>query len=93
MLVAVGKADLYADALDKAHAFYAPTAGSEFSARIKELAGQVGSDNFRWDALPVSSWPEDFVWNGQTLPSTLKTPERDHFLAGFAETIERYARG
>jgi GTPase SAR1 family protein len=93
MVVAVAKVDLYQADIDQAEAIYSPTATGEFAARLHDLAGQVGTDNFRWAAYPVCSWPEDFAWNGKTLRSTLKTPERDHYLAGFAEVIEGYSRG
>lgn len=90
MMIAVTKIDLYADELDEAERYYSPHSQSSFSDRMKELQSQVGSDNFRWETVPVCSWLENFDWNGETRASTIETEERDAYLAQFAGKIESY---
>lgn len=90
MLIAVTKIDLYYNSVERAARYYSPSGDSEFVRRIKQLQAQVGADNFDWDALPVCSWLEDFQWNKQITPSTLKVPQRDHYLALFAKRLENY---
>lgn len=90
MLIAVTKVDLYYNSIEHAAKYYSPSGDSDFVCRIKQLQDQVGTDNFRWDALPVCSWLDDFRWNKQITPSTLKIPQRDHYLASFAKHLESY---
>ena len=58
--------------------------------RLKQLQAQVGSDSFAWDALPVCSWLENFLWNNSIRESVLKPNQRDHFLVEFAKHLEQY---
>jgi hypothetical protein len=90
MLVAVTKVDLYYSGIAQAAQYYAPDGDSDFVRRLKQLQEQVGTDNFSWDALPVCSWLDDFQWNKQVTPSTLKPHQRDHYLATFAKRLEGY---
>jgi hypothetical protein len=90
MLVAVTKVDLYYSSLQQVAKYYSPEGDSEFVSRLKQLQGQVGTDNFSWDAAPVCSWLDDFRWNRQTAPSVLKPYQRDHYLALFANRLESF---
>jgi Fe2+ transport system protein B len=90
VLVAVTKADLFYGSIEQAEKHYSPEGDGEFSQRMKLLQSQIGSDNIRWEALPVCAWLEDFQWNGEQQPSLLKPDERDHYIALFAEQLERY---
>lgn len=90
MIIAVTKIDLYSDKLDDAKSYYSPHSNSPFSDRMRQLQFQVGSDNFRWDTVPVCSWLEHFDWNGETRESTIKPDDRDAYLAQFAKKIEIY---
>lgn len=80
MLVASTKADLYQNEIAEAEAYYAPHKDSDFTARIREFACQVGTDNFEWDTVPVASWLEDFEWAGERVQSTLTKAERDAYI-------------
>jgi GTPase SAR1 family protein len=91
-LVAVTKVDLFYDKLDEARAYYSPNGKSKFARRLKELQIQVGTDNFRWKAVPVCAWLKDFQWNGETRKSVLKVDERDHFIADFADEMANYSK-
>jgi hypothetical protein len=91
MIVAVAKMDLYYNFVQDVARYYSPYGNSPFSNTIRELQFQVGSDNFSWDAVPVSTWLEDFSWNGQIQSSTLRESQRNHFLIGFIEQLEDYA--
>jgi GTPase SAR1 family protein len=90
MIVAVNKMDLFYDdgEISEAARYYSPEGSSEFSERIETLRRQVGTDNFRWTALPVCGWLEDFTWNGETQTSILKPNQRDHFLSVFMEQLD-----
>jgi hypothetical protein len=90
LLVAVTKADLFYGHIAAAEEYYSPEGGGDFSQRIKLLQSQVGSDNLRWDARPACAWLEDFEWNGEKQPGTLKPDARDHYIALFAGQLERY---
>ncbi len=90
LLVAVTKADLFYDKLEVARVYYSPNGKSKFAKRLKELQIQVGTDNFRWETVPVCAWLDDFEWNNEKQPSVLKVDERDHFIATFAAEMANY---
>lgn len=90
MLVAVTKADLFYNDITSAQTYYSLGGNSTFVERLNQLQTQVGTDNFRWEALPVCSCLEDFEWNGENQASTLKPQQRDHFIARFAKYLEHY---
>lgn len=92
LLVAVTKVDLFYDKLDVARDHYSPHGRSEFAKRLKDLQIQVGTDNFRWETVPVCAWLNDFEWNGEKQPSVLKVDERDHFITNFAEEMANYSK-
>ena len=92
LLVAVTKIDLFYDKLDVVRAYYSPNSSSEFSERLKLLQTQVGTDNFRWESIPVCTWLNDFEWNNEITPSVLRTDQRDHYLAQFAEEMAEYCK-
>ena len=90
LIVAVAKADLYYDQIRNVSGYYSSDSDSPFVERLQQLVSQVGSDNFRWQAIPVCSWLEDFEWGSTRIPSVLKPNQRDHFLAAFAQLLESY---
>ena len=92
LLIAVTKIDLFYDKLDIVRAYYSPSGSSRFTERLKLLETQVGTDNFRWETVPVCTWLNDFEWNGEKAISVLKTDQRDHYLAQFAEDMAEYCK-
>jgi GTPase SAR1 family protein len=92
LLVTVTKSDLFYDKLNEAREYYSPNGKSKFAKRLKELQIRVGTDNFRWEAVPVCAWLKDFEWNNQIQPSVLKVDERDHFIANFAAEMANYSK-
>ena len=92
LLVAVTKVDLFYDKLDEAQEYYSPHGKSEFAKRLKELQIKVGTDNFRWETVPVCAWLKDFKWNNEKQSSVLKVEERDHFIANFADEMANYSK-
>jgi hypothetical protein len=92
LLVAVTKADLFCDKLDEAREYYSPNGKSKFAKRLKDLQIQVGTDNFRWETVPVCACLNDFEWNNTTQPSVLKVEERDHLIANFAAEMANYSK-
>lgn len=92
LLVAVTKVDLFYDKLSEAKKCYSPSGKSKFARRLKDLQIQVGTDNFRWETVPVCTWLKDFEWNNEKQPSVLKVEERDHLIANFAEEIANYSK-
>jgi hypothetical protein len=55
LVIAVTKADLYADDLDDVVDYYSPGSGSPFAARLDELRALAGGAKLSVDVLPVSS--------------------------------------
>lgn len=72
LIVAVAKSDLFYDRMADAEQYYSPSGNSAFAEKMRQFLGQVGSDNFGWEAVPVAAWLEDFQWGSETLPSQLK---------------------
>ena len=93
MIVAVTKIDLFYDEIAEVQRYYSPEGDSEFITRMRTLEKQVGTDNFRWEAVPVCSWLEDFQWNGEVQRPSLNPLRRDHFLAQLVELLESYCAG
>jgi hypothetical protein len=89
MIVAVAKADLFYDKLTDAQMYYSPGGNSPFVDKIQRFMSQVGSDNFEWEAMPVATWLEDYVWENEIAVSQLKQDVRDHFVAQFAEVVRK----
>jgi GTPase SAR1 family protein len=92
LLIVATKIDLFYDKLDLVRAYYSPNGSSEFAKRLKLLETQVGTDNFRWETVPVCTWLNDFEWNGEKVESVLKIDERDHYLAQFEEEMAEYCK-
>jgi hypothetical protein len=55
LVVAVTKADLYADELDEVLRYYSPGSGSPFGDKLDELRALAGGAKLSVDVLPVSS--------------------------------------
>ena len=92
LLVAVTKVDLFYDKLSEAREYYSSSGKSKFAKRLKELQIQVGTDNFRWETVPVCTWLKDFEWNNELQPSVLKVDQRDHLIANFVEEMAHYSK-
>ncbi|MGI4791185.1 MAG: GTPase [Janthinobacterium lividum] len=90
LIVAVAKSDLFYDRILEAERYYSPSGRSAFTEKMRQFLGQVGSDNFGWEAAPVATWIEDFHWGNETLTSQLKPDQCDHFVGKFAEILEKY---
>jgi GTPase SAR1 family protein len=87
LLVAVTKVDLYYDSIETARDRYSIQGQSDFSDQIKILSNQVGSDNFRWDALPFCGRLDDFILGSQTYSPQLREHQRDHYIAQFSKKL------
>jgi hypothetical protein len=55
LVIAVTKADLYADELDEVVHYYSPGSGSPFGDKVDELRALAGGAKLSVDVLPVSS--------------------------------------
>jgi hypothetical protein len=55
LVIAVTKADLYADELDEVVRYYSPGSGSPFGDKVDELRALAGGARLSVDVLPVSS--------------------------------------
>jgi GTPase SAR1 family protein len=89
MFVAATKCDLYASDLRTVEDYYSPHAQNAFVAELKALQHELGTLTFSWDSIPVCTTLEDFVWNGATVPSTLKPWQRDHLVSALLKRIEQ----
>ncbi len=92
LIVAVGKADLYQDTMNKARQYYSPEGETPFSARLRELTDQVGSDNFRWAAVPVCSIVEPFEWSQKRVNPQIDDAARDDYLKQFLLELRSYCQ-
>jgi hypothetical protein len=90
LIVAVDKADLYQDTIEKARLYYSEDGNSEFSQRLRKLMSQAGSDNFRWTAVPVCSLVEDFTWNNKQQPTQITLEDRNAYLKQFLGVLREY---
>lgn len=81
LLVAVTKADLFYSEISSVEEYYSPHGTSEFSSILNGLVLDAGKDNFTWDALPVCSVLEDFIYADDVVKSSLNSGERDHYLS------------
>ncbi|MHB1561915.1 MAG: hypothetical protein ACYC61_31080 [Isosphaeraceae bacterium] len=90
MIVAVTKIDLYYSEMAAARNYYSPSGKGAFAKRLRRLQSQVGSDNFRWMAVPVCAELKDFTWNDQVVSSALDERARDEYIQDFSNTLERY---
>ncbi len=59
LVIAVTKADLYADDLDQVVHYYSPGSGSPFGDKVDELRALAGGAKLSVDVLPVSSQSGD----------------------------------
>lgn len=69
VLIVVNKADLFFDRLQEAQNYYHPEASSEFKVIMDDLRNRIGRNNIFFEVVPVSSWHEDFHWNGRSVKS------------------------
>lgn len=90
LIVAATKVDLFHEELDQAKAYYSPTADSPFADRLRKLEQQLGTDHFRWEAIPVCSWTENFTWNRKVRHTRLNQAQRNYFLNHFTKQLEDY---
>ena len=87
LLIAATKIDLFYDDIAIAQQYYSPDGDSEFSKILNGLVNRVGSNNLTWDAVPVSSWLENFTWNNETQKSQLDADARNHYVASFVKKL------
>jgi hypothetical protein len=91
LIVAVDKIDLYFDKIGKARAYYSLNADSPFADRLRTLASQVGTDNFRWESVPVCGCLEPFAWNREEVMPKIDETTRDAYLVQFLQLLKSYA--
>ncbi|MEO0701875.1 MAG: GTPase [Pseudomonadota bacterium] len=92
LLVAATKTDLYYDDVSEEEKFYSPHFESNFSNVLHTLRCDVGRDNFEWEAVPVCSQMDDFIWGEQSLTSQLSSEDRDHYLAQMTRRLGELCR-
>lgn len=88
LIVAIDKVDLYQDSVLKVRSYYSPEGDSCFSQRLRLLQTQVGSDNFRWKAVPVCTWLEQFAWHKQVVGSQVTAEMRNGYFAQFRDELQ-----
>jgi GTPase SAR1 family protein len=94
MILAVNKADLFCspDALAVAREQYVGES-SEFRQAVDEFLSQVGSDNFKWTAIPTCAWLEAFSVGDERIPSSLSIDQRNAMLHSLFDVMERTCQG
>ena len=89
LLVAVAKLDLFYDKHAEAQLYYHADSNSPFVQMLNKATNELGTQNFRWNALPVCSYLDRYTWSGGTVSPQLTEPERDFFLTQFGAEIMR----
>ncbi|MBU2868948.1 hypothetical protein [Pacificibacter marinus] len=92
ILVAVTKVDLFYGNIEDARRYYSPHLGSEFAEKLNRLRESVGHDNLSWDATPVCSLLDSFVWGNEVVESSLSKEDRDHYLSQFVTLLGSFCR-
>ena len=92
LIVALDKIDLFHDKVLEEQRYYSPHHDSEFTRVLNDLLDNVGRDNFRWTAVPVCGWPEDFEWNGEVLPSHMTAEAKQAYLVQFLSELESFCQ-
>jgi hypothetical protein len=92
MIVAATKADLFPKELDEARKQYSPSGSGVFGDQLRELAGFVGADNFRWTSCPVCSARVQFRWKKRTVKPGIEEGERDALLARLWSEIKAHCQ-
>lgn len=87
LLVVVNKADLFFRKLGDAQSYYHHGIPSNFSALVNDIIKSVGANSFRYETIPISSWHEDFVWNGKTVQSRLDEGQTRALFANMRDKI------
>jgi hypothetical protein len=90
MIVAATKVDLYPGELEEARQRYSRAGSGPFVERLKALEGQLGSDNFGWEAEPVCSYLQPFDWNGEVVPSACGDDRRNHLVLNLLKAIDAH---
>lgn len=73
--------------------FYSPSISTPFSEHLISLRNHWGNEKFHWTTRPVCTHLSEFRWNTQRVPTQLTPEQRDHFIAGLVETMEKYGAG
>jgi hypothetical protein len=92
LVVAIDKVDLYQDKVLEARDYYSPEGSSEFSDKLRDLRSQVGSDYFRWHAVPVCGCLEPFVWHRKSVDPQIPVVARNGYLAQFMDEVKNFCR-
>ncbi|MEA1083252.1 GTPase domain-containing protein [Sphingomonas sp. CD22] len=87
LMVIVNKADLFFDRLDAAQTYYHHATPAGFADAVDDLVKRIGGNRFRYESLPVSSWHEEFIWNGQTQESRLNDSQTRALFAHMRDRI------
>ena len=82
LVVAVTKADLYADELDEVLRYYSPGSGSPFGDKLDELRALAGGARLSVDVLPVSS-------QGGERGSAITTKQANAMIDALASRLEQ----
>ena len=90
MLVAAAKYDLYSNQVQDVSQYYSNASHSDFVSLLQKYSAQVGTNNFRWEAVPVCTYLDAFAYGSEIVKPQLTEPERDYFLTGFVKKLENY---
>ncbi|MGK3985542.1 hypothetical protein WME99_21025 [Sorangium sp. So ce136] len=90
MIVAVTKFDLFSTESRAAEEYYSPAGTGPFVERMKSLHHRLGTDRFRWSAMPVCAHPEDFSWNNTKARSHFSLDERADSVRRFFTHVEHH---
>jgi hypothetical protein len=87
LVLALAKADLYADELPGVRASHGPGGDAPAARSVEALRAFVGTGSLRWEAMPVATWLEDYRWRDEVRPTGMTPAQRDELLRAFRERI------
>lgn len=81
LIIAVNKVDLFFDRIDEVQKYYSIQFDSEFTKILKDMVKYIGEKNIFCETLPISVWPEDFMWKNELIKTNIGGKEIEHGLA------------
>jgi GTPase Era involved in 16S rRNA processing len=95
ILILVNKVDLFYDdkKINEAQKYYHPKSDSEFSEILRSSMGDLEHLNIACKAIPMCSYPKDFLWNGEMIKTDIRGEANKKALArNFFSTVSKFYR-
>jgi len=87
LIIAVNKVDLFPDQRAAALSYYHPNGDGKFGLALKGFISEIGSENMPVYVLQACAYQDDFSWNGEVIPTSLKPKDQNVILREFMEAV------